>query len=145
MSLTATYDSNFVQSKEGAGKGKTFHRYTITGSKEELKEYTNSPQFKAYPRTHPVTGQPQLVTMFMDALKDELPLYKKQDGNYTLDGSETRKDLARAQALDSVSPSLGAKFAERLVEKVAGKLSSATIAAINSEEGAEAEKEIDEM
>ena len=142
--LVATYDSNFVQSKEGAGKGKTFHRYTITGSKEELKEYTSSPQFKAYPRTHPVTGQPQLVTMYMDALKDELPLYKKQDGNFTLDGSETRKDLARASALDAVSPSLGAKFAERLVEKVAGKLNNATIASI-SEEIAEEEKSIDEM
>jgi hypothetical protein len=142
--LVATYDSNFVQSKEGAGKGKTFHRYTITGSKEELKEYTNSPQFKAYPRTHPVTGQPQLVTMYMDALKDELPLYKKQDGNFTLDGSETRKDLARASALDAVSPSLGAKFAERLVDKVAGKLNNATIASI-SEEIVEEEKNIDEM
>ena len=142
--LVATYDSNFVQSKEGAGKGKTFHRYTITGSKEELKEYTNSPQFKAYPRTHPVTGQPQLVTMYMDALKDELPLYKKQDGNFTLDGSETRKDLARASALDAVSPSLGAKFAERLVDKVAGKLNNATIASI-SEEIKEEEKNIDEM
>ena len=142
--LVATYDSNFVQSKEGAGKGKTFHRYTITGSKEELKEYTNSPQFKAYPRTHPVTGQPQLVTMYMDALKDELPLYKKQDGNFTLDGSETRKDLARASALDAVSPSLGAKFAERLVDKVAGKLNNATIASI-SEEIVEEEKSIDEM
>ena len=142
--LVATYDSNFVQSKEGAGKGKTFHRYTITGSKEELKEYTNSPQFKAYPRQHPVTGQPQLVTMYMDALKDELPLYKKQDGNFTLDGSETRKDLARASALDAVSPSLGAKFAERLVDKVAGKLNNATIASI-SEEIKEEEKSIDEM
>ena len=142
--LVATYDSNFVQSKEGAGKGKTFHRYTITGSKEELKEYTNSPQFKAYPRQHPVTGQPQLVTMYMDALKDELPLYKKQDGNFTLDGSETRKDLARASALDAVSPSLGAKFAERLVDKVAGKLNNATIASI-SEEIKEEEKNIDEM
>ena len=142
--LVATYDSNFVQSKEGAGKGKTFHRYTITGSKEELKEYTSSPQFKAYPRQHPVTGQPQLVTMYMDALKDELPLYKKQDGNFTLDGSETRKDLARASALDAVSPSLGAKFAERLVDKVAGKLNNATIASI-SEEIVEEEKNIDEM
>ena len=145
MSLTAIYDSNFVQVKEGAGKGKTFHRYTITGSKAELKEYTNSPQFKAYPRTHPVTGQPQLVTMFMDALKDTLPLYKKQDGNYTLDGSETRKDLARAQALDAVSPSLGAKFAERLVEKVAGKVNSTAIAAINSDEEIEEAKDIAEL
>ena len=31
--------------------------------------------------------------MYMDALRDELPVYKKQDGNFTLDGSETRKDL----------------------------------------------------
>ena len=80
----------------------------------------------------------------MDALKDELPLYKKQDGNFTLDGSETRKDLARASALDAVSPSLGAKFAERLVDKVAGKLNNATIASI-SEEIVEEEKSIDEM
>ena len=146
MGLTATYDSNYVQSKEGAGKRKTFHRYNITGTAEELKEYTESAQFKAYPRNNPVTGQPQLVTMYMDALKDTLPLYKKQDGNFTLDGSETRKDLARAQALDTVSPSLGAKFAERLVDKIAGKVNATAIAAVEAtEEVAEEEKDISEL
>ena len=146
MGLTATYDSNFVQSKEGAGKGKTFHVYSISGTKEELKEYTSSPQFKAYPRTNPVTGQPQLITMYMDALQDVLPLYKKQDGNFTLDGSETRKDLARASALDAVSPSLGAKFAERLVDKLAGKVNATAMAAVDAaEEVAEKDKDIAEL
>jgi len=146
MGLTATYDSNFVQSKEGAGKGKTFHVYSINGTKAELKEYTTSPQFKAYPRTNPVTGTPQLITMYMDALQDTLPLYKKQDGNFTLDGSETRKDLARASALDAVSPSLGAKFAERLVDKLAGKVNATAIAAVDAvEEVAEKDKDIAEL
>jgi len=145
MALTAVYDSNFVQSKEGAGKGKTFHVYSVEGTKAELKEYTNSPQFKAYPRNNPVTGQPQLITMYMDALKDVLPLYKKQDGNFTLDGSETRKDLARAQALDTVSPSLGAKFAERLVDKLAGRVNNNAVSAVVEDEEVVAEKEISEL
>ena len=54
MALTANYDSNFVQSKEGAGKGKTFHRYTITGSKEELKEYRPRKKSPAKQRVDPL-------------------------------------------------------------------------------------------
>ena len=141
MALTADYDSNYVQVKEGAGKGKTFHRYNITGTKAEIKEYTNSPQFKAHPR-HSATGQPQFVTMFMDALKDKLPLYKKQDGNYTLDGSETRKDLGRAEMLEQASPALAAKFADTLVSKISGRITAAQASAV-VEEGEE--KEIDEL
>jgi len=63
-----------------------------------------------------------------------------------LDGSETRKDLARASALDAVSPSLGAKFAERLVDKLAGKVNATAIAAVDAvEEVAEKDKDIAEL
>ena len=55
MGLTATYDSNFVQSKEGAGKGKTFHVYSINGTKAELIESPQQSVHKAYPRTNPGT------------------------------------------------------------------------------------------
>ncbi len=116
--MKAIYKSNFVQTKEGAGKGKVFHVYAIHGTQEELAEYVNSPQFKAYPRTDKVTGAPQLVTMYMDPLRDELPLYKKDNGDFTLDGSETRKDVSRIEALAKISPALEKSFAVELVERI---------------------------
>jgi hypothetical protein len=124
--LKAVYVGNYIR-KEGEQKGKTFHIYTIKGTAEELKQYTNTPQFKKYPRKS-ATGEPQMHTMYMDALRDELPLYLKQDGNYTLDQSETRKDTARLEILEQTSSALASAFANRLADKVfgAGKVSSST-------------------
>jgi hypothetical protein len=126
MSLTAVYSGNYIRT-EGDHKGKTFHVYTIKGSKEELKQYVNSPQFKQYPRKS-ATGEPQLHTLYMDALRDELPLYLKQNGNYTLNQSETRKDMSRLEMLEQSSPVLATAFANKVAEKVfgAGKVSSST-------------------
>jgi len=126
MALTAIYAGNYIR-KEGEQKGKTFHIYTIKGSKEELKQYVNTKQFKQYPRKS-ATGEPQLHTLYMDALRDELPLYLKQDGNYTLDQSETRKDVARLEMLEQTSQVLATAFANKVAEKVfgAGKVSSST-------------------
>ena len=108
--MKAIYSSNYLR-KEGEQKGKTFHIYTIKGTVEELKAYMSTPQFKKYPRKSP-TGEPQMHTMYMDALRDELPLYKKQDGNYTLDQSETRKDTARLEMLEQSSSVLASAFGE---------------------------------
>ena len=87
----------------------------------------NTPQFKKYPRKS-ATGEPQMHTMYMDAFRDELPLYLKQDGNFTLDQSETRKDLSRLEMLEQVSPTIASAFANKLADKVfgAGKVSSNT-------------------
>ena len=124
MALKAIYSGNYPR-KEGEHKGKTFHVYTVTGTKEELKAYVNSPQFKKYPRKS-ATGEPQMHTLYMDALRDELPLYLKQDGNYTLDQSETRKDMSRMELLQEVAPVMATAFANKLADKVfgAGKVSS---------------------
>jgi hypothetical protein len=124
--MKAVYQSNYIR-KDGEQKGKTFHIYTIKGSAEELKQYMNTPQFKKYPRKS-ATGEPQLHTMYMDALRDELPLYLKQDGNYTLDQSETRKDTARLEMLEQTSPVLASAFATKLADKVfgSGKVTNAS-------------------
>ncbi|MEY4331548.1 MAG: hypothetical protein RLZZ196_286 [Bacteroidota bacterium] len=124
--MKAVYAGNYIR-KEGEQKGKTFHIYTIKGTVEEIKQYINSPQFKQYPRKS-ATGEPQLHTMYMDAFRDELPLYLKQDGNFTLDQSETRKDVARLEMLEQTSSVLASAFANRLADKVfgAGKVSSST-------------------
>jgi hypothetical protein len=126
MALTAIYAGNYIR-KEGEQKGKTFHIYTIKGTKEELKQFVNTKQFKQYPRKS-ATGEPQMHTMYMDALRDELPLYLKQDGNFTLDQSETRKDVARLEMLEQTSQVLATAFANKVAEKVfgAGKVSSKT-------------------
>ena len=122
--MKAVYSSNYIR-KEGDQKGKTFHIYNILGTVAELKEYASTPQFKKYPRKS-ATGQLQMHTMYMDALRDELPLYKKQDGNYTLDQSETRKDTSRLEMLEGISPTLANTFANKLAEKIfgAGKVSN---------------------
>jgi len=123
--MKAVYSSNYIR-KDGEQKGKTFHIYTVKGTVEELKAYMATPQFKKYPRKS-ATGEPQLHTMYMDALRDELPLYKKQNGDFTLDQSETRKDTSRLEMLEGVSSSLANAFANRLADKVfgAGKVSNA--------------------
>jgi len=122
--LKAVYSGNYIR-KEGEQKGKTFHIYTIKGTTEEIKQYMNSPEFKQYPRKS-ASGEPQKHTMYMDAFRDELPLYLKQDGNFTLDQSETRKDVARLEMLEQTSSVLASAFANRLADKVfgAGKVSS---------------------
>lgn len=133
MALTAVYVGNYIR-KEGEQKGKTFHIYTIKGTVAELKEYANTPQFKKYPRKS-ATGEPQMHTMYMDAFRDELPLYLKQDGNFTLDQSETRKDVARLELLEQTSSVLATAFANRLADKVfgAGKVSSKSVSAFVEE------------
>jgi hypothetical protein len=122
--MKATYSSNYIR-KEGEQKGKTFHIYTVQGTVAELKQFCSTPQFKKYPRKSP-TGEPQMHTMYMDALRDELPLYLKQDGNYTLDQSETRKDTSRLEMLEGISPTLANTFANKLADKIfgAGKVSN---------------------
>ena len=124
MALQANYVGNYIR-KEGEHKGKTFHIYTITGNTEELKLYANTKQFKAYPRKS-ATGELQMHTMYMDALRDVLPMYKKQNGDYTLDQSETRKEMSRLEILQGSSPAMATQFASRLADKVfgAGKTTS---------------------
>jgi hypothetical protein len=134
MALTAVYVGNYIR-KEGEQKGKTFHIYTIKGTVAELKEYASTPQFKKYPRKS-ATGELQMHTMYMDAFRDELPLYKKQDGNFTLDQSETRKDLSRLELIEQTGNSvLAARFADRLADKVfgAGKVSAKSVSAFVEE------------
>jgi hypothetical protein len=133
MALTAVYVGNYIR-KEGEQKGKTFHIYTIKGTVAELKEYANTPQFKKYPRKS-ATGELQMHTMYMDAFNDTLPLYLKQDGNYTLDQSETRKNLSRLELLQDASPALANAFADRLADKVFGavKVSSSKASAFIDE------------
>ena len=124
MALTANYVGNYIR-KEGEHKGKTFHIYTIQGTVAELKLYADTKQFKAYPRKS-ATGELQMHTMYMDALRDVLPLYKKQNGDYTLDQSETRKEMSRLEILQGSSPAMATQFASILADKVfgAGKTTS---------------------
>ena len=143
--MKAVYHSNYIR-KDGEHKGKTFHIYTILGTPAELKEYTSTPQFKKYPRKS-ATGEIQMHTMYMDALKDELPLYKKPDGNFTLDQSETRKNLSRLEMLEGVSASLATSFANRLADTVfgSGKVSNSTANAFIPEPASDgADAELDE-
>jgi hypothetical protein len=141
--MKATYASNYIR-KDGEQKGKTFHIYTIKGTAEELKAYVNTKQFKAYPRKSAL-GEPQMHTMYMDAFRDELPLYLKQDGNYTLDQSETRKDISRLEILETISPQLVSVFADRLADKLfAGKTTNSVASAFVpvAEEAGALEEEI---
>jgi hypothetical protein len=143
--MKAVYASNYIR-KDGEQKGKTFHIYTVKGTPAELKAYMATPQFKKYPRKSDA-GEPQMHTMYMDALRDELPLYKKQDGNYTLDQSETRKDTARLEMLEQSSSVLASAFATRLADKVfgAGKVSSSVASSFIEEPVASGEDaELDE-
>jgi hypothetical protein len=132
--LKAVYSGNYIR-KEGEHKGETFHIYTIKGTVAEIKQYMDTEQFKKYPRKS-ATGEPQMHTMYMDLFNDELPLYLKQDGNYTLDQSETRKDLARLTAIEATGNAvLASRFADKLADKVfgAGKVSSKSVSAFIAE------------
>jgi hypothetical protein len=120
--IKAVYAGNYRQTKEGAGKGKVFHLYDLSGPADEMEDYINSPQFKQYPVRNSA-GLPQFRTMYIDALNDELPLYKKQDGNYTLDVTETNKQVAKLDALRNISPALEAQYATRLVDNMTGQVS----------------------
>ena len=124
MALQANYVGNYIRTA-GEHKGKTFHIYTISGNTAELKLYANTKQFKAYPRKS-ATGELQMHTMYMDALRDTLPLYLKQNGDYTLDQSETRKEMSRLEILQDSSPAMATQYANRLADKVfgAGKTTS---------------------
>jgi hypothetical protein len=120
--IKAVYADNFRQVKEGAGKGKLFHLYDLSGPADEMEDYINSPQFKQWPIRN-AQGLPQFKTMYIDPLRDELPLYKKQDGNYTLNSSETNKQVAKLEALRGISSTLEAQYATRLVDNMTGQVS----------------------
>lgn len=119
-SLKAKRVSNYVVQKEGPSKGKTYFVYNITGPADEIKKFINSPNQKLYPRKCKITGTPQIHTMYIDPLRKENPLYLKDDGNYTLDQSETREDLGVLSALRDQAPELVAGYTEKLVEKAFG-------------------------
>jgi len=116
--LKATRSGNYVR-KDGDHKGKTFFTYDITGSTADMKKFTDSANFKTYPR-HSATGVPQIHTMYMDPLRKQNPLYQKQDGNFTLDQSETRDDLGVLQALREQAPELIPGFTAVVLEKSFG-------------------------
>ena len=118
--LKATYESNYRQVKEGNGKGNLFHRYDVSGTEAELSEYTNSAQFKEHPRYNEKTGGPQFVTMYIELMSDSLPLYKKRDGNYTLDSTETNKQVAKLEAAKAMGSRVEQAFANALVSKMLG-------------------------
>jgi hypothetical protein len=123
--LKGTRVSNYVR-KDGDHKGKTFFIYDVTGAAEDIKKFKASPSQKKWPRVNSITGAPQIHTMYIDPLRKENPLYLKQDGNYTLDQSETREDLGVLQALRDTAPELVGGYTEHLVEKSwgAGKASN---------------------
>ena len=97
-----------------------FHRYDVTGTQAELDEYTKSAQFVAHPRHNEKTGGPQFVTMYIDLMSDSLPWYKKRDGNYTLDSTETNKQVAKLEAAAALGSKVENAFANALVAKIMG-------------------------
>lgn len=107
---------SYIQQKEGAGKGKRFYIFNVIGTAEEVAEYTNSPQFKQYP-LHAKDGTPQYRTMYLP-LMDTCPMYKKQDGNFTLDESEINDDLARMGDDRVKGTALEAMFAQKVASKI---------------------------
>lgn len=114
--IKAVKSGSYRQVKEGAGKGKTFYIFNVIGTKEELQDYVNSPQFKQYP-LHAEDGTPQFRTMYLP-LMDTCPLYKKQDGNYTIDESEINDDLTRMSDDRVKGTALEQMFAEKVAQKV---------------------------
>lgn len=114
--IKATKVSSYRQVKEGAGQGKKFHIFNVTGTKEELQDYINSPRFKEYP-LHAEDGTPQFRTMFLP-LQDTVPMYKKRDGNYTLDESELEDDLVRMSDDRVKGTALEVMFAEKIAGKI---------------------------
>ena len=147
--LKGTRVSNYVR-KDGDHKGKTFFVYDVTGPAEDIKKFKASPSQKKWPRVNSITGAPQIHTMYIDPLRKENPLYIKQDGNYTLDQSETREDLGVLSALRDQAPELVSGYTDHLVEKSwgAGKVSTTQASAftaktdtpVNAGEGADLDK-----
>ena len=129
--LKAKRVGNYIR-KEGEHKGETFYIYDISGPKDELKKFVESPSQKKWPRKNKLTGAPQIHTMYMDPLRKENPLYEKQDGNFTLDKSETRDDLGVLKALRTEAPELVESFTNNLAERCwgSGKTSSSTTSMI---------------
>jgi hypothetical protein len=129
--LKAKRVGNYVR-KDGDHQGKTFYIYEISGPKDELEKFVKSPSQKKWPRKNKLTGAPQIHTMYMDPLRKENPLYEKQDGNYTLDKSETRDDLGVLSALRNEAPELVESFTNNLAERCwgSGKTSSSTASLI---------------
>lgn len=140
MDLKAKRVGNYIR-QEGEHQGKTFYIYEVSGPKDELKKFVDSPNQKKWPRKNKTTGAPQIHTMYIDPLRKVNPLYLKQDGNYTLDKSETRDDLGVLQALREQAPELINNFKDHMAEKAGwgtGKVSSKTKSAIlesSEEEG----------
>lgn len=115
--------------KDGEHKGKLFYVYDISGPEDEIKKYKDSPSQKKWPRVNSVTGAPQLHTMFLDPLSNTNPLYLKQDGNYTLDKSETNLTIGRLEALRNMAPELIPNYTNHISESAgwtAGKVSTST-------------------
>lgn len=131
--LKGTRVSNYVR-KDGEHKGKTFFVYDVTGPADEITKFKASPSQKKWPRKNEMTGAPQIHTMYIDPLRKENPLYLKQDGNYTLDQSETREDLGVLSALREQAPELVGGYTDHLVEKSwgAGKVSTAQASAFTA-------------
>ena len=126
MGLTATYHNNFIQQKEGKGKGQLFHLYKISGTPAELKEYVNSKEFKEY-GLYAEDKTPLFKTMYDDLLRDVLPLMLKWDkSGYTLDQSETRRDTNRIERAEKQSPILAQAIANRIMDKAFGTTVSQT-------------------
>jgi hypothetical protein len=124
--LKAKRVSNYVVQKEGPSKGKTYFVYNITGPADEIKKFINSPNQKLYPRKCKVTGTPQLHTMYIDPLKKENPLYLKDDGNYTLDQSETREKFGVLNALKDQAPELVSGYTAVLIQEAFGSGQAST-------------------
>lgn len=117
--------SNYVR-KDGPHKGKPFYCYDIEGPEAEIKKFKESENFKLYPRYNKVTGAPQIHTMYIDPLRKTNPIYLREDGNYTLDQSETREDLGILNALRDQAPELLEGYTQHLVEKSWGSAGSGT-------------------
>jgi len=114
--IKAVKVSSYVQKQEGAGKGKRFYIFNVIGTPEEIAEYVNCPQFKQYP-LHAQDGTPQFRTMYLP-LMDTCPLYKKQDGNFTLDESEINDDLTRMNDDRVKGTALESMFAQKVASKI---------------------------
>lgn len=114
--IKAVKVGSYIQQKEGAGKGKRFYIFNVIGTPEEIAEYVNCPQFKQYP-LHAEDGTPQFRTMYLP-LMDACPLYKKRDGNYTLDESEINDDLTRMNDDRVKGTALESMFAQKVASKI---------------------------
>jgi len=146
MGLTATYHSNFVQQKEGKGKGQLFHTYKISGPAAELKAYVDSKEFKEY-GIKAEDGTPMFKTMYEDIFNDVLPFMLKWDkSGYTLDQTESRRDTSRIEKAQTISPALAAAMANRVLDKCFGtSVSSSATNALFSKAEPKTEAELGKL